>query len=250
MRIIAIVNQKGGVGKTTTTANLAHALARKGHKVAVLDFDPQAHLTAYLGYAERQQSGLGDILLDGIIDKNYLIQARDNLTLLPAGTKLKQVEVTLHDPAVEMNLQKAVDKLLTDQDMILIDCPPASGTLIRYALSIVDEVLVPVAGDYLALRGLSDLIGTLRQFASDRSRSFTQWLVVTRFHTRRRLCSEVRDKLVEYFPKQVFVTAIRETSVLAESPSFGKTAFEYKRGSHGHKDYQSLAKDLLKKRVI
>ena len=250
MRTIAVVNQKGGVGKTTTSANLAHAFARKGKKVAVIDFDPQAHLTASLGHAEREQNGLGDILLSGNIDPEFLIESRDNLLLLPAGTKLKQVEVTLHQANVVDILREASKRLFSEQDLLLIDCPPASGTLIKYALSIVDEILVPVAGDYLALRGLSDLIETLQKFSNEHSQVFKQWVVVTRFHTRRRLCSEVQEKLIEHFPKQVLTTPIRETSVLAEAPSFGKTAFEYKRGSHGQEDYQALAIDLLNQRVL
>jgi len=132
-----------------------------------------------------------------------------------------------------------------DQDFILIDCPPASGLLIDYALTVVDEIIVPVASDYLALRGLSDLIATLRKFEEKHARAFTQWIVVTRFHVRRRLSWEVRDKLVEYFPRGVLETPIRETSVLAECPSFGKTAFEYKRGNNGAVDYESLARNFL-----
>jgi len=109
---------------------------------------------------------------------------------------------------------------------------------------------VPVSGDYLSLRGLSDLISTLREFATEQNKTYAQWVVVTRFHTRRRLCWEVKDKLVEYFPKQVLATVIRETSVLAEAPGFGKTAFEYKKGGHGAHDYKALADDFLKKRFI
>jgi len=250
MRTVAIVNQKGGVGKTTTTANLAHAFALQGFKVAVLDFDPQAHLTASLGFAKREQSGLGDILLNGVANQGLMIQARDNLILLPAGTKLKQVELTLHNADTELNLQTGIASLMQGQDILLIDCPPASGILIRYALSIVDEILVPVAGDYLALRGLSDLIGTLRGIASSQSRTFKQRIVITRFHRRRKLCWEIKDKLLEYFPGQLMATPIRETSVLAESPSFGKTAFEYKRGNHGQIDYEALAHDVINERVV
>jgi len=250
MRTVAVVNQKGGVGKTTTTVNLAHALALKGRDVGVLDFDPQAHLSAYLGFTNPNQSGLGDILLNGQINSGALINAREKLQLLPAGNNLKQVEITAHNDAFKIRLNEAVNALLKDQNLIFIDCPPASGTLIKYALSVADEILVPVSGDYLSLRGLSDLISTLRKLAGEQNKTYAQWVVMTRFHKRRRLCWEVKDKLVEYFPKQVLATMIRETSVLAESPGFGKTAFEYKKGNHGEHDYKALADDFLKKRFI
>ncbi len=250
MRSVAIVNQKGGVGKTTTTANLAHALALTGQNVSVLDFDPQGHLSAYLGFTAPDQPGLGDILLPGEVEAGCLIQAREGLQLLPAGKRLKQVELAAYNEVFERHLKDAIRVLLEDQHVMLIDCPPASGTLIRYALSLADEILVPVSGDYLSLRGLSDLIGALGGLADEQHKTFAQWMVITRFHRRRKLCWEVRDKLLEYFPKQVLATFIRETSVLAESPGFGKTAFEYKKGNHGAEDYRSLADDFLQKRCM
>lgn len=245
MRAIAVINQKGGVGKTTTTANLAHALALAGQKVTVIDLDPQGHLAAHLGAFKREQQGIDQIMLGEKQVNDVLIEVRDGLKLIPAGSKLDVLERGGGDKKSQQHLKQAVTTVGTDQDFIFIDCPPASGLLIDYALAVVDEIIVPVAGDYLALRGLSDLIATLRQFEEKHTQAFTQWIAVTRFHTRRRLSWEVRDKLVEYFPTGVLETPIRETSVLAECPSFGKTAFEYKRGNHGAADYKSLAQNFL-----
>ncbi len=245
MRAIAVINQKGGVGKTTTTANLAHALALAGHKVTVIDLDPQGHLAAHLGAFNRNQQGVDKIMLDGKPVNEVIVDVRDGLKLIPAGSVLDVLERGGGVKQSQERLKNAVSTMGADQDFIFIDCPPASGLLIDYALAVVDEIIVPVASDYLALRGLSDLIATLRQFEERHTYAFTQWIVVTRFHTRRRLSWEVRDKLLEYFPKSVLGTPIRETSVLAECPSFGKTAFEFKRGNNGAVDYQALANNLL-----
>ena len=245
MRAIAVINQKGGVGKTTTTANLAHALALTGHKVTVIDLDPQGHLAAHLGAFNREQQGVDKIMLDGKQVNEVIVDVRDGLKLIPAGSDLDVLERGGGNAQSQQRLQKAVATAAADQDFVFIDCPPASGLLIDYALAIVDEIIVPVAGDYLALRGLSDLIATLQQFEKKHAHPFIQRIAVTRFHTRRRLSWEVRDKLLEYFPTGVLATPIRETSVLAECPSFGKTAFEYKRGNNGAADYESLAKNLL-----
>lgn len=246
MRAIAVINQKGGVGKTTTTANLAHALALAGHKVTAIDLDPQGHLAAHLGAFKREQQGVDQIMLGAKKVNEVITDVRDGLKLIPAGSELNVLERGGGDKQSQKRLQKAVTTVGADQDFILIDCPPASGLLIDYALTVVDEIIVPVAGDYLALRGLSDLIATLRQFEEKHAHSFIQWIVVTRFHLRRRLSWEVRDKLVEYFPKGVLKTPIRETSVLAECPSFGKTAFEFKRGNNGAVDYGCLAMNFLR----
>lgn len=249
MQIIAVVNQKGGVGKTTTTANLAHAIALSGRKVATVDLDPQAHLTAYLGFARQNQHGVGDVIGQGVDPQQFCITAREGLALLPAGQALKQVELKADPGGPPGQFGATLKSVFAARDFVFIDCPPASGVLIKYALSAVDAILVPVAGDYLALRGLSDLIGTLRDYASDHG-TLSQWMVLTRFHARRRLCWEVREKLLEYFPGRILATAIRETAALAESPSFGKTVFEYRNGDRGADDYRALARDFIHQRFM
>lgn len=232
------------MGKTTTAANLAHALAINGSRVETLDMDPQGHLAAHLGYTDPTLKGMGEILLGEAPEPGWRKEARENLMMLPAGPNLKRVELQPFDLAAQSRLQDYVTNQLGACEYLIIDCPPASGVLILYALSLVDEIIVPVASDYLALRGLSDLMATLKGYSQKMEKIFKYYIVCTRYHRRRRLCWEVREKLLEYFPNQVMQTHIRETSVLAECPSFGNTAFEYKRGNYGEEDYSNLALDF------
>ena len=139
---------------------------------------------------------------------------------------------------------------MDDQDFVFIDCPPASGFLVISALFAVEEVLIPVASEYLSLHGVSHLMGTLNMFEESLGKTFKQWVVITRFHQRRKLAQDVYQTLVEYFPEKVLATPIRETSALSESPSFGQTVFEYRGNSHGSEDYFSLCSDLLKERTL
>ena len=245
MRTIAVINQKGGVGKTTTTANLAHAFAIKGYKVTAIDMDPQGHLAAHWGCYQKDAAGIDQVLLSEKRIPQVAIKARDRLHLVPAGEGLKGIERGESGDIHADVLQKALSIVSETQDFTFIDCPPASGLLIDYALLAADEMIIPVAADYLALRGLSDIIETIQNFEQKFNKKFTYWVVVTRFHSRRKLSWEVRDKLLEYFPDNMLATSIREASVLAECPSFGKTAFEYKGANFGAYDYASLARDLL-----
>jgi len=245
MRTIAVINQKGGVGKTTTTANLAHAYAIKGYSVTGVDMDPQGHLAAHWGCYRRDSLGVDKVLLGEKSIPQVAISARDRLHLVPAGEGLKDIERGKGDDRLAERLNKALSMVANTQDFTFIDCPPASGLLIDYVLSAADEVIIPVAADYLALRGLSDIIETVRKFEDKFEKKFNYWVAVTRFHTRRKLSWEVREKLLEYFPDNLLATSIRESSVLAECPSFGKTAFEYKGANFGAYDYASLARDLL-----
>lgn len=245
MRTIAVINQKGGVGKTTTTANLAHAFAIKGHEVTGIDMDPQGHLAAHWGCYEKDAPGVDRVLLGEKKISEVVVQARDRLQLVPAGSALTEIERGHGEGDLGQRLVSEMESLSKTQDFVFIDCPPASGLLIDYVLSAADEIIIPVAADYLALRGLSDIIETIRGFEQKYEKKFTYWVVATRFHTRRKLSWEVREKLLEYFPDNMLATSIREASVLAECPSFGKTAFEYKGANFGAFDYASLARDLL-----
>ena len=245
-----VVNQKGGVGKTTTTANLAYAVAMLGHKVSAIDFDPQGHLTAYLGFAGQNDTGVGDMILYGTNTDQKLLKSNARLQLLPSGQTLKKLEANTQNIMAPETFSESLRDLFRDEEFVFVDCPPASGVIMDYALSAADRVMVPVAADYLALRGLSGLVLTLRNYSTRRNDSIPQTIVVTRFHGKRRLCHEVRDKLVEYFPGQILATPIRETAALAESPGFGKTVFEYKKNDNGAEDYLNLAKDFIHARYM
>jgi len=242
-RKVAVINQKGGVGKTTTTANLGYMLAKKGYKVTLVDLDPQGSLTISLGVDWQEHKGIEDLLLHDEVLKDVIIDSRENLRLIPCGNNLGQAEYLERDSAaIAKGLKKILNQL--QDDYVLIDCPPSSGFLIVSALYSIDEVLIPIAGDYLTLHGLSHLLGTLNGFEERLKHKIKKWFVVTRYHPRRRLAQDVKSKLQSYFPDQVLKTAIRETSALAESPSFGLTVDEYKSTSNGALDYFNLADDF------
>jgi len=251
MQMVAIINQKGGVGKTTTTMNLAHALAKKGNKVLAVDFDPQAHLTAGLGALQREQMGIAEVMLDEAELEEVMLCARENLYLLPAGESLANVEhLEVRGAERGFLLSHALSGHCEQMDYVLIDCPPSSGILGMNALFAVKEVIIPVSGDFFALQGISRLMVIFRHIENALDRKFDKWVVLTRFHQRRRLAMEVKDKVSSYFPKHVYQTAIRETVALAESPGFGQTIFEYQASSNGADDYMSLAEDVLMQRAM
>ncbi len=250
-RIIAVVNQKGGVGKTTTTTNLAHGLARKGNQVLAIDLDPQAQMTVSLGMQrKRDMGGLEKALLKGepLIKVTYPV--RDNLNLVPAGYGLVDVE-NLSDGGASRGqlLKKAIADVASQYEYILIDCPPSSGLLIVNAIFAANEILIPMTGDYLALQGMSHLMGTLRNFESALGQEIKRWIVLSKFQGRRRLSREVQEKLVVHFPGKVLKTVISESVLLAESPSFGKTIYEYKPSSRSATEYETLVDDLIQGRV-
>lgn len=248
--MMAIMNQKGGVGKTTTTLNLAHALAQQGKNVMAIDLDPQAHLTAGFGALKKNQAGIADVLLDENTMKDVTLKVRDNLYLLPAGERLGEVEYIVTSGAQRgFLLKEALKKRKRSMDFVLIDCPPSSGLLGMNALLAVDEVLIPVSGDFFALQGMSRLINIFSHIETSLNKQLKKWVVLTRFHERRRLAREVRTKIISHFPKSVYRTAIRESVALAESPGFGQTIFEYQASSNGAEDYRALADDVLKQRT-
>ena len=249
MRTFAVLNQKGGVGKTTTAINLAHAMALRGHKVTAIDMDPQNHLTAGLGKETHPQVGIDEVLLAESSVKETIIDARENLRLIPAGTRLSEVEQGARGVKGGLLLANEVKKM-RGQDFVFIDCPPSSGVLAMNAILAAKEIIVPVSSDFLALHGMSRLMGILKQVDKRLNHKMTIWVVLTRFHARRRLANEVRDKLVKYFPSSVLSTPIREAVALAESPSYGQTIFEYQKRSNGSKDYEALADDLLHGRTL
>lgn len=250
MRTIAIINQKGGVGKTTTTVNLAHALVLNQHKVTVIDLDPQGHLTTSLGVNYLQRPGLDSVLLNDYPIEKCVKEVRPGLCLVPSGPELGNIEhKAMRGVKRGTLLRDAMKDRFQDQDYVLIDCPPASNLLVINALFSTHETLIPIASDYLSLQGLSYLIGTFKNFERLGHR-INELFVMTRFNTRRRLPQQVMDTLRQYFPKRVLATRVREAAALAECPSFGKTIFEYRKNSNGAADYESLALDLAYGRMI
>lgn len=245
MRIIAVMNQKGGVGKTTTTLNLSYALNMSGKSVTVIDMDPQAQLSMSLGYEQNENPGIAGAILSGTAIEEVRAEVRDGLHLIPAGLRLGEMEtLTKGGSKRGWMLKEYIDKNITD-DFVLIDCPPSAGMLGMNSLFASEEILIPVSGDYLGLHGVSRLFSILKHIEKALGTSKKKWLLVTRFNERRRLARDVLGKIEEYFPEQLMNTKIRETVALAESPSFGKSIFEYQKKSKGAEDYLALALEFL-----
>lgn len=250
-RVISVLNQKGGVGKTTTALNLAHALARKGYEVLLIDLDPQAQLTNSLGMVRRDISGVESALLHAEPLLHVTYPMREHLRLIPAGAQLGEVEMLAEGGANRGKLLRdALHGERGKYHFVIMDCPPSSSLLAVNAIFASDEILVPMTGDFLALQGMAYLMGTLRNFEKALGHTIRHWIVLSRFQPRRKLSQDVLTRLVEHFPGKVLQTQIGESVLLAESPSFGKTIFEYKPGSVSAKEFETLADDLLLGRVI
>ena len=240
------MNQKGGVGKTTTTINLGHALALVGKRVTVLDMDPQGQVAVSYGL-DNKKAGLDKVLLDELSIDEVTLSTRENLDVVLAGEQLSDYEnVSTGGSSRGHKLRLAIENsALKERDFVLIDCAPSTGLLGLNAMFAADEVMIPVSSDYLSLQGLSKMIQIFKRAEALSGHSIKLWLVSTRMNLRRRLAHEVRSRVLKYFPDRVFKTAIRENVALAEAPGFGKTIFEYKQNSAGAEDYQALAQDLL-----
>ncbi len=246
MNVVAVLNQKGGVGKTTISANLSHALAMAGKQVTAIDLDPQGHLTASLGIFKPPKHGICDVLSGERSLDAVRIDTRESLHLIPAGTRLSEIEESGGNIKEKMRLlANAIDHMPDDQDFIIMDCPPSSGLLAANAILAVDEVMVPVSGDYLSLNGLAHLMITLKKFDAFRDKPIRKRIVLSRFVARRRLSREVLEKLRQHFPGMILQTAIREAAVLAECPGAGRTVFEYRGSSSSAEDFRSLAQDVI-----
>jgi len=250
-RVVAVINQKGGVGKTTTTTNLTDALAKKGKKVTIIDLDPQGHLAISFGVRSGKISGIDSVLLGEIDIEQQTIPTRDNLQLIVAGPRLKEIE-QLTDGGAQRGdlLRKALHENLQDQDFVFLDCPPSSGVLVANALFASDEILVPMTSDFLALQGLSHLMGTIKRFEKVLNKKYKVSLVMSRYSTTRRISKQVLNTMLKYFPDQVLDAVIRETALLAECPSFGKTILEYRPGSRSARDFRNLANAFLEGKVM
>ena len=250
-RVVAIINQKGGVGKTTTSTNLSHAIAETGKKVTVIDLDPQGHMAVSFGAVNPRQSGIDEVMLGEKSIEENLLPMRKNLQLIVAGPRLKEIEQLSEGGAKRGDLlRKALHENLVDQDFVLIDCPPSSGLLVANALFAADEVLIPMAGDFLALQGLSHMMGTIKRFESALKKKYKIFLVMSRYATTRRISKNVLATVLKHFPNQVLATVIRETALLAECPSFGKTILDYRPGSRSARDFRKLSDDFLQGRVM
>ncbi|ABM62928.1 ParA family protein [Halorhodospira halophila] len=248
-RVVSFLNQKGGVGKTTSAVSVAHAWARSGRQVVGIDLDPQGHFAASLGL-EGLDPGLDDVLFDGVPLAERLQSGRENLRLVPPGPRLPEVEQMSGGRERGWRLQQAIGGLEPFPDFVVVDCPPSSGLLAMNALLATDEIIMPVSCDYLALEGLAGLMRTLMRVERGLNIFTHKYVLVTRYNGQRRLPREVLGKLREYFPGQVLQTPIRDNVALAEAPGFGQTIFEYRPESNGAQDYIAVAGDIEAYRVL
>lgn len=259
MRSIAIINQKGGVGKTTTAVNLSAALASSGRRVCLIDLDPQAHATLHLGLSLAEgEPSVYDILTDGAPTAQIRRQVSENLSLVPSHLDLAAAELELADaPRREMLLRDRLGPELLDFDYVICDCPPSLGILTLNALTLVKEVVLPLQPHFLALHGLSKLLRTI-EVVSRRLNSELRLagVVFCMYDSGTRLAAEVSSDVSSFFSSApatpsawsdavVFATRIRRNVRLAEAPSYGQSVFEYAAKSHGAEDYRRLAGELL-----
>ena len=246
MKKIAVLNQKGGVGKTTITANLSHALAMAGQKVLAVDLDPQGHLSASLGIFKPPKHGIADVMQTERSLASVQIDTRESLHLIPAGLGLRDLEESSEHMKDKMDLLKtALAQVPENTDYVILDCPPSSGLIAANAILAIDEILIPVSGDYLSLNGLAHLLITLKRFDPIRTKPMKKKIILSRFVARRRLSQEVLEKLQEHFPNMILQTPVREASILAECPGVGRTVFEYRENSGSAEDFKMLAYDVM-----
>lgn len=250
-KIYTLVNQKGGVGKTTSTINLAAYLAKLGQRVLVVDLDPQANATSCLGVDKLLVEGSTyDALLgEEDIFPFILLNERLQLSLLPSSPSLAGAEVELVDElARESRLRKAILKVANRYDYVLIDCPPSLGLLtVNGLMAAVDGVVVPVQCEYLALEGLGQLTETIgRVRAALFPELKVRGVILTMFDNRTNLSMDVVKEVNKHFPSQVFKSIIPRSIRLAEAPSYGLPISEYAPHSPGAEAYEALAKELLK----
>ncbi len=244
------MNHKGGVGKTTTTLNLGHALALQGKKVVLIDMDPQSHLGISCGYPNQKEGGIDQSLLSQERKPIQLHPVKENLRLINTGSKLAEFEQLRGNARLATRLRDHLGDQLEGNDFILIDCPPSSGLLVINSLFMATEVLVPVTGDYLALLGLSRLLGIFKHIEKALHHKLPLQFVLTRFNRQRKLARGIQAKMLQHFPRQILATVIRESVALAESPGFRKTIFDYQPSGNGANDYTELARDLIEGRKM
>jgi chromosome partitioning protein len=246
--VIAVINQKGGVGKTTTSVNLSSCLAGRGYKVLIVDLDPQGHSGEHLGCRQGEKGVLSVLQAKKCEASDIVRTYKENLFILPSNLGLGQFNQA-NPSENQFNLQEVMkSKAITYFDFVVIDCQPSLSLLTLNALTASTQVLLPVQAEFLALDGMIQLIKTLLEVrAKLHPQLHILGILLTMVDNRNKLSSEVQSELAKNFPKELFKNVIPRNVALAEAPSFGKSIFEYSNGSVGSRAYKFLTEEVLRR---